>query len=191
MLLKNVVLEKTLESPLDCKEIKPVNPQGNQHWLFIRRTDTDAEAPILWPSSKADSLEKSLMLGEIEGKGGRGWQRMRWSDNITDSIDMNLIKLWEIMRDREACCVAIHGVTKSWTWLGDRTTTSILEIKQMIPEVKIAIVVLEMKIEEIPQEAEKKLIGNRKEKNRESGWEEWHFQILGSRKKRRKIEGRK
>ena len=121
MLLKNVVLEKTLESPLDCKEIKPVNPKGNQHWLFIRRTDTDAEAPILWPSSKADSLEKSLMLGEIEGKGGRGWQRMRWSDNITDSIDMNLIKLWEIMRDREACCVAIHGVTKSRTWLSDWT----------------------------------------------------------------------
>ena len=73
-----VVLEKTLESPLDCKEIKPVNPKGNQLWIFIGRIDAKAEAPILWPlMQKADSLEKILMLGKFEGKGRRGWQRMR------------------------------------------------------------------------------------------------------------------
>ena len=74
-----VVLEKTLESPLDCKEIQPVNPKGNQPWIFIGRTDAEAEAPILWPPmQRANSLEKTLMLGKLEGRKRRGWQRMRW-----------------------------------------------------------------------------------------------------------------
>ena len=81
------VLEKTLESPLDCKEIKPVHPKGNQSWIFIGRTDAEAETPILWPPDAADSLEKTLMLGKIEGRRRRGQQRMRWLDGITDSMD--------------------------------------------------------------------------------------------------------
>ena len=83
-----VMLEKTLESPLDCKEIKPVNPKGNQPWIFIGRTDAEAEAPVFWPPDKSDSLEKILMLGEIEGKRRRGQQMMRWLDSITDSMDI-------------------------------------------------------------------------------------------------------
>ena len=93
-----MVLEKTFESPLDCKDIKPVNSKGNQPWIFFGRTDT--EDPILWLPSlwqRADSLENTLMLGKTEGKRRRGWQRMRWLDSITDSIDMNLSKLQEIV----------------------------------------------------------------------------------------------
>ena len=119
----NVVLEKTLVSPLDCKENKPVNPKGNQSWIFIGRTD--AEAPILWPSDgRADSLEKALMLGKIEGRRGRGWQRMRQLDVITDLVDMTLSKLQEMVKDREAWHAAVHGVTKSQTWLSDWTMTN-------------------------------------------------------------------
>ena len=89
-----VLLEKTLESRLDCKEIKPINLKGNQPWIFIGRTDTEAEAPIFWHLMwRADSLEKTLMLGKIEGRRRRGWQRMRWLDSISDSMDMNLNKL--------------------------------------------------------------------------------------------------
>ena len=98
-----VVLEKTLESPLDCKEIKPINPKGNQTWIFIGRTDAEAEAPVPWPPVwRASSLEKTLKLGKTEGRRRRGLQRVRWLDSITDSMDMNLSKLQEIVTDRGA-----------------------------------------------------------------------------------------
>ena len=117
-----VVWEETLESPLDSKEIKSVNPKGNQPWLFIGRTDAEAEAPIvghlMW---RANSLEKTLMLGKIEGR-RRWWQRIRWLDVIIDSMDMRLSKLWEIVKDTESWHTAVDGVTKCRTWLSNWTT---------------------------------------------------------------------
>ena len=131
-----VVLEKTLESPLDCKEIQPVHPKGNQSWIFIGRIDTEAETPVfghLMP--RADSLEKTLMLGKIEGRRRRGWQRMRWFDGITDSMDMGLGGLWWLVMDREAWHAAVHGVAKSQTRLSD--WTELMFITQFKPEKKI------------------------------------------------------
>ena len=115
-----VVLEKTLlESPSDCKEIKPVSPEGNQSWIFIGRTD--AEAPILchlmW---RTDSLEKTLMLGKIESRRRRGRQRMRWLDGIT-WLNGHEFEQAQLVMDWEAWCAAVHGVAKSWTWLSDWT----------------------------------------------------------------------
>ena len=115
-----VVLGKTFDSPLDCKEIQPVHPKGDQSWVFIGRTDVEAETPILGHlMRRADSLEKTLMVGKIEGRRRRGQQRIRWLDGFTDSMNMGLGRLRQLVMDREAWHAAVHGVPKSQTWLSN------------------------------------------------------------------------
>jgi len=120
-----VVLEKTLQSPLNSKEIKSVNDKGNRPWIHIGRTDAEAEVSILWPPDlKSWLIGKTLMLGRMESKRRRGQQRMRWWDGIIVSMNMSLSKFLETVKDREAWNAAAHGVPKSGTWLSNWITTN-------------------------------------------------------------------
>ena len=121
-----VVLKKALESPLDSNEIKPVNPKGNQSWIFIGRTDAIAEAPMLWPLDVKNWLiGKDPDAGKTEGRRRRRRQRMRWLDSIISSMDMSLSKLWDTVKDRGAWPAAVHDDVKSGTRLSNWTKTNL------------------------------------------------------------------
>ena len=112
--------EETLDSSLDCKEIKPVNPKGNQPWVFIRWTDVETETPVLWPPDANSQLNrKDPDAGKDWGQEEKGQQRIRWLDAINDSMEMSLSKLRELVKDREAWYAVVHEAAKSWTWLSD------------------------------------------------------------------------
>ena len=119
-----VVLEKALESPLDSK-IKPINPRGNQPWMFIGRTDAEAEAPVLWPpDGKSQHIGKDPDAGKDWRQKEKGTQRKEWFSSITDPMDTNLSTLRETAEDRGAWRATVHGVAETWTWLSNWTTAS-------------------------------------------------------------------